>query len=92
MGIQKVGHTGTLDPFASGLLLICVGPATRLSEYVTGLDKEYEAVARLGVRTDSDDLDGSVVDERRGWDRVSVGQVKDAKARPRVAHLLLRKT
>ncbi len=51
LGERRIGHTGTLDPFASGLLLLCVGPATRLSEYVTGLDKEYVATARLGEVT-----------------------------------------
>ncbi|HCK34392.1 MAG TPA: tRNA pseudouridine(55) synthase TruB, partial [Gemmatimonadetes bacterium] len=45
---RKVGHTGTLDPFASGLLLMCVGYSTRLSEYLVGLDKSYDAVALLG--------------------------------------------
>ncbi|HEX9886287.1 MAG TPA: tRNA pseudouridine(55) synthase TruB [Longimicrobiales bacterium] len=61
LGVRRVGHTGTLDPFASGLLLLCVGPATRLSEYLTGLDKEYRATARMGVATDTDDVDGEVV-------------------------------
>ena len=48
LGERRIGHTGTLDPFASGLLLLCVGRATRLSEFLTGLDKSYEAVARFG--------------------------------------------
>jgi tRNA pseudouridine55 synthase len=60
-GIRRVGHTGTLDPAATGLLIICVGPATRLSEYLTGLDKVYEGYMRLGVVTDSHDMDGEVV-------------------------------
>ena len=51
LGTSKVGHTGTLDPFASGLLLMCVGYSTRLSEYLVGLDKSYDAVALLGVST-----------------------------------------
>lgn len=59
---RRVGHTGTLDPFASGLLLLCVGPATRLSSHLTHLDKEYVAEARLGTRTDSHDLDGTVLE------------------------------
>jgi tRNA pseudouridine55 synthase len=62
LGIRRIGHTGTLDPFASGLLLLCVGKATRLAEYLTGLDKSYEATARLGVRTTTLDRTGDVVD------------------------------
>src|SRR5690554_2083694 len=60
---RRVGHTGTLDPFASGLLLLCVGSATRLSSVLTGLDKEYDAVAVLGVTTRTHDREGSVVSE-----------------------------
>lgn len=62
LGERRVGHTGTLDPFASGLLLLCVGRATRLAEYFSGLDKTYEAEARLGVRTDTLDRDGQVIE------------------------------
>ena len=71
LGVRRVGHTGTLDPFASGLLLMCVGPATRLSEYLSALDKSYEAVARLGISTDTEDCEGQVVEEREGWKRLS---------------------
>jgi tRNA pseudouridine55 synthase len=62
-GMRKVGHTGTLDPGATGLLLICLGAATRLSEHLTGLDKIYEGDMRLGVATDSYDMDGDVLAE-----------------------------
>ncbi len=58
LGTRRVGHTGTLDPFASGLLLLVVDDATRLSPYLTGLDKEYEAEARLGIETDTLDPEG----------------------------------
>ncbi len=81
LGERRIGHTGTLDPFASGLLLLCVGPATRLSEYVTGLDKEYVATARLGEVTTTDDLKGEVVRTLPGWDRVSEADVARALAR-----------
>ena len=67
LGIRRIGHTGTLDPFATGLLLLCVGPATRLAEYLTGMDKRYEGVARLGVRTDTLDGTGEVIGESEGW-------------------------
>lgn len=63
-GIRRVGHTGTLDPAATGLLILCIGPATRLSEYLTGLDKVYEGFTRLGVITDSHDMDGQVIEQR----------------------------
>ena len=56
----KLGHTGTLDPLATGVLVLCVGPATRLTEYVQGLPKTYETTLRLGVRSDTDDADGAV--------------------------------
>ncbi|MBD0321736.1 MAG: hypothetical protein ICV87_15475, partial [Gemmatimonadetes bacterium] len=64
---RQVGHTGTLDPFASGLLLVCVGQATRLSEYLTGLPKSYAATLRLGEATDTDDLTGAVTGGNAGW-------------------------
>jgi tRNA pseudouridine55 synthase len=67
IGTRRVGHTGTLDPFASGLLLLCIGRATRLAEYLSGLDKSYEAVARLGIATDTLDRDGEVVLESEAW-------------------------
>ena len=57
---RKIGHAGTLDPMATGLLILGVGPATRLLTYIVGLDKTYEATIRLGVATDSDDADGAV--------------------------------
>ena len=63
-GMRRIGHTGTLDPAATGLLILCLGTATRLSEFLTGLDKTYEGTLLLGTTTDSYDLDGSVLDER----------------------------
>ncbi len=65
--LRKVGHTGTLDPFASGLLLLCLGPSTRLAEYLSELPKEYRARARLGVRTSSGDPDGDALATSDGW-------------------------
>ena len=56
----KIGHTGTLDPLASGLLVLLVGRATRLSRYVVGLDKSYTATAVFGAVSDTLDADGSV--------------------------------
>ena len=59
--IRRAGHTGTLDPRASGVLVILIGPAVRLSEYVSASDKRYQAVVRLGQSTDTYDADGRVV-------------------------------
>ena len=58
----KVGHAGTLDPLASGVLVVCVGAATRLIEYVQRMPKTYLTVIRLGARSDTDDADGRVVE------------------------------
>jgi tRNA pseudouridine55 synthase len=59
----KAGHAGTLDPQASGLLLVLLGPATRLARYLVGLDKRYETEIRLGLRTTTGDGEGEVVEE-----------------------------
>jgi len=59
--IRRVGHTGTLDPRASGVLVILVGPAVRLSEYVSASDKRYQAIIQLGTTTDTYDSDGRVL-------------------------------
>jgi len=61
LGTRKIGHAGTLDPMATGLLVLGVEGATRLLTFVVGLDKTYEATIRLGVATDTDDADGAVV-------------------------------
>ncbi|MFQ1001313.1 tRNA pseudouridine(55) synthase TruB [Modestobacter sp. SSW1-42] len=60
MGVRKVGHAGTLDPMATGLLVLGVGAATRLLGYLSGSDKTYEATIRLGQRTVTDDREGEV--------------------------------
>jgi tRNA pseudouridine55 synthase len=61
LGVRKVGHAGTLDPMATGLLLVGVGRATRLLRFLGDLEKEYEGTGRLGEETDTLDADGSVV-------------------------------
>ena len=60
--IKQIGHTGTLDPFAEGVLPICIGKATRLIEYLQD-DKEYVATVQFGKTTDTYDLEGSVTEE-----------------------------
>jgi tRNA pseudouridine55 synthase len=59
----KAGHAGTLDPLASGLLLVLLGPSTRLARYLVGLDKRYETEIRLGLRTTTGDGEGDVSEE-----------------------------
>jgi tRNA pseudouridine55 synthase len=62
-GQRRVGHTGTLDPLATGLLVLCVGKATRLVEFMEGHDKEYEATLHLGRLTETDDREGALLQE-----------------------------
>lgn len=59
-GIRRAGHTGTLDPRASGVLVVLIGPAVRLSEYVSASDKRYQATIRLGSSTDTFDSEGRI--------------------------------
>ena len=65
-GVHRVGHAGTLDPLATGVLLLCLGSATRISEFLAGHDKVYSVEARLGVATDTYDAEGQVVAEHDG--------------------------
>ncbi|OGO21065.1 MAG: tRNA pseudouridine(55) synthase TruB [Chloroflexi bacterium RBG_16_48_8] len=60
-GIRKVGHAGTLDPRASGVLILCLGPATRLSEYLSTASKRYQAVIRFGSATETYDTEGEIL-------------------------------
>jgi tRNA pseudouridine55 synthase len=74
LGEQRVGHLGTLDPFAKGLLVVVVGRATRLAPFAAGWTKAYEGVIRLGVATDTDDSTGTTV-STAPWTAVSPGQL-----------------
>lgn len=62
IGTKKVGHTGTLDPMATGVLVVCVGAATKLVEYFTSKDKVYEAKIKLGIKTDTADITGNIIE------------------------------
>jgi tRNA pseudouridine55 synthase len=64
---RRVGHAGTLDPFASGLLAVLVGRATRLAPFLVGLPKTYTGTIRLGAVTDTDDREGTVLREDESW-------------------------
>lgn len=61
-GVRRVGHTGTLDPNATGVLPICVGTATRIAEYLENTEKTYRCVLRLGIATDTQDIWGTVLE------------------------------
>jgi tRNA pseudouridine55 synthase len=63
VGVRRVGHTGTLDPFATGVLPVCVGKATRLARFLTDGDKAYRATVRLGFATTTDDSTGEPLGE-----------------------------
>ena len=69
---MKVGHAGTLDPFATGLLLLLLGRATRAQRFLMGLPKTYRAVARLGWVSDTGDRDGELVETRRVPSKLSI--------------------
>ena len=77
LGTDRVGHLGTLDPFAQGLLVLVSGPATRLAVFAAGWTKSYEGTARLGVTTETDDASGRQVETSDAWrqlDRAAVEQ------------------
>ena len=59
--MKKIGHTGTLDPDAEGVLPVCIGKATKLVDLITDKDKTYEAVLKLGITTDTQDITGTVL-------------------------------
>jgi tRNA pseudouridine55 synthase len=68
LGERRVGHAGTLDPMAEGVLVLLLGRATRLAEYISGHDKEYEAGLLLGIATDTQDVEGAIVSEASAAD------------------------
>lgn len=76
---RRVGHTGTLDPIATGVLPICVGPATRIAQYLMAMDKEYIVEMTLGLVTDSQDTTGAVI-EQNDFSQVTEDAVRVALA------------
>jgi tRNA pseudouridine55 synthase len=76
-GLRRVGHAGTLDPLATGVLLLCLGRATRLIEYMVGHDKVYETTVRLGQTTATYDAEGEVVVERP-FRHLTLSQIEEA--------------
>jgi tRNA pseudouridine55 synthase len=78
LGASAAGHTGTLDPFATGLLVVLVGRATRLARFVGSQPKTYLATARLGIRTDTDDLTGQIIGTSEGGGMVAADRVQES--------------
>lgn len=70
-GIRRAGHTGTLDPRASGVLVVLIGPAVRLSEFLSASDKRYQAIIRFGVATDTYDTEGKQVGDTKSVDHIT---------------------
>jgi tRNA pseudouridine55 synthase len=81
LGLRRIGHTGTLDPFASGLLLLVLGRATRLAEFFSPLSKQYHAVLRLGLATASDDRTGVPIATSESWRDLEPDTVREVLAR-----------
>jgi tRNA pseudouridine55 synthase len=76
VGTRRVGHAGTLDPFATGVLVVCIGAATRLVQFLVGLDKEYLATVRLGYATDTQDLTGKQITPLRSSNELSLEEIE----------------
>jgi len=75
---RRVGHTGTLDPFATGVLLIVLGRATRLAQFLSADDKEYDAIIRLGYGTETGDITGAPLSEPKATTGWSADQIESA--------------
>ncbi|GGK85601.1 tRNA pseudouridine(55) synthase TruB [Amphritea balenae] len=76
-GAAKAGHTGALDPLATGMLPLCFGEATKFSQFLLNADKRYITTAKLGQRTDTSDADGQVVEERPLPENLTLEQIDD---------------
>ena len=67
---KKIGHTGTLDPMAEGVLIVCLGKATKLVDLLVTSTKEYKASMQLGIDTDTEDITGKVLKESDSWKKL----------------------
>ena len=77
LNISKAGHTGTLDPAASGVLLICIGQATKIAEFLVGMKKHYQGEMILGISTDSQDSEGKIIQKREVGTDIDEKRIKD---------------
>ena len=75
--ISKAGHTGTLDPSASGVLLVCIGQATKIAEFLVGMKKHYQGEMILGISTDSQDSEGKIIQKRQAGTDINENKIKD---------------
>ena len=67
LNIKKIGHTGTLDPLATGVLVLCIGRATKLAEKITAKDKEYLVTVQVGIETDTLDVTGKILKQKKDY-------------------------
>jgi len=77
LNISKAGHTGTLDPSASGVLLVCIGQATKIAEFLVGMKKHYQGEMVLGISTDSQDSVGKIIQNREVGTDIDENRIKD---------------
>lgn len=77
LGVKKAGHAGTLDPLATGILLVCLNEATKVSRFLMDMDKEYRARVKLGERTDTCDSQGTVI-ERKEVPQLAESEIEEA--------------
>jgi len=77
LNIPKVGHTGTLDPSASGVLLLCLGQATKIAEFLVGMKKYYQGEMTLGITTDSQDAEGKIIGKKEVGTDIDEKKIRD---------------
>lgn len=77
LNMKKIGHAGTLDPLATGLMIMLIGKATKVSQFLINLDKAYEGIFKLGEETDSQDSDGQVVNKKGLPENLSAEMIED---------------
>ena len=77
LNMKKIGHAGTLDPLATGLMILLIGKATKVSQFLINLDKAYEGIFNLGEETDSQDSDGQVVNKKGLPENLSAEMIED---------------
>lgn len=77
LSISKAGHTGTLDPSASGVLLVCIGKATKIAEFLVGMKKYYQGEMILGISTDTQDSEGKIIQKREVGTDIDENRIKD---------------
>lgn len=76
LGIRKIGHAGTLDPLAEGVLVICIGSATKMASYITNMEKEYETELTFGISTTTGDREGEIKDKKEKV-KITLSEIKE---------------